>query len=85
MKVDRFNSLKYFLKFFDLELDHRILTTEGKKPINVKLYKYGHIQKAEIEKIGYGNDASEHNQTESKPLLEFSTIGIEKRRGGVSV
>lgn len=33
------------------EIDHRLLTLPDQKPINVRLYKYGHIQKEEIEKL----------------------------------
>lgn len=32
-------------------IDHRILKMEGQKPINVRPHKYGHIQKAKIEKL----------------------------------
>ncbi|TYK10117.1 peroxidase 64 [Cucumis melo var. makuwa] len=32
-------------------VDHRILTLDGEKPINVRLHKYGHIQKEEIERL----------------------------------
>ncbi|TYK22651.1 reverse transcriptase [Cucumis melo var. makuwa] len=32
-------------------VDHRIVTLEGQKPINVRPYKYGYIQKEEIEKL----------------------------------
>ena len=31
-------------------IDHRILTMEGQKPIHVRPYKYGYVQKEEIEK-----------------------------------
>ena len=32
-------------------IDHRILTVADPKPINVRPYKYGHVQKEEIEKL----------------------------------
>ena len=32
-------------------IDHRILTVADQKPINVRPYKYGHVQKEEIEKL----------------------------------
>ncbi|KAA0033896.1 retrotransposon protein [Cucumis melo var. makuwa] len=32
-------------------VDHRIVTLDGQKPINVRPYKYGYIQKEEIEKL----------------------------------
>ncbi|KAL0554692.1 hypothetical protein IC582_008619 [Cucumis melo] len=33
------------------EIDHRILTMLEQRPINVRPYKYGHVQKEEIEKL----------------------------------
>ncbi|KAL4018114.1 hypothetical protein IC575_021704 [Cucumis melo] len=33
------------------DIDHKILTLPDQKPINVRPYKYGHIQKGEIEKL----------------------------------
>ena len=32
-------------------IDHRILTLSGQKSINVRPYKYSHVQKEEIEKL----------------------------------
>ncbi|TYK14439.1 uncharacterized protein E5676_scaffold186G00980 [Cucumis melo var. makuwa] len=33
------------------EIDHRILTMPDQRPINVRPYKYGHVQKEEIENL----------------------------------
>ena len=33
------------------EIDHRILTLPEQRPINVRPYRYGHVQREEIEKL----------------------------------
>lgn len=33
------------------EVDHEIVLKEGHRPVNVRLYKYAHVQKSEIEKL----------------------------------
>ncbi|TYK31689.1 peroxidase 64 [Cucumis melo var. makuwa] len=46
--------IKYLLtQYTDIfeTLDHRVLTLPEQKPINVRAYKYGHVQKEEIEKL----------------------------------
>ena len=51
--------LKYYAEIFETPkklppkraIDHRILTLPDHKPINVRPYKYGHVQKEEIEKL----------------------------------
>ena len=51
--------LKYYAAIFETPkklppkraIDHRILTLPDHKPINVRPYKYGHVQKEEIEKL----------------------------------
>ena len=51
--------LKYYAEIFETPkklppkraMDHRILTLPDHKPINVRPYKYGHVQKEEIEKL----------------------------------
>ena len=51
--------LKYYAEIFETPkklppkraIDRRILTLPDHKPINVRPYKYGHVQKEEIEKL----------------------------------
>lgn len=48
--------IKFLLKQYEdlppkREVDHRILTLPQQRPINVRPYKYGHLQKGEIEKL----------------------------------
>lgn len=51
--------LRYYADIFETpkdlpskkEVDHHILTLPEQRPINVRPYKYGHIQKEEIEKL----------------------------------
>ncbi|TYK26552.1 Retrotransposable element Tf2 [Cucumis melo var. makuwa] len=53
------NLLKRYRSIFEMPkrlpqkrvVDHRILIVDGQKPINVHPYKYGYIQKEEIEKL----------------------------------
>ena len=66
-------------------IDHRILTLPDQKPINVRPYKYGHVQKEEIEKLVLemlqaGVIRPSHNLYSSPILLVKKTD-----RGGGSV
>ena len=83
------NLLKRYMSLFEMPnglpsrriVDHRILTLDGQKPINVRPYKYGYIQKEEIEKLVpemlQAGNISPSQSPYSNPILL-----VKKRDGG---